>query len=223
MAPEVGMEEPYNELCDVYSFGILVWEMMTLKKPYGDIDICGLISEVWKNDACALRPSPTLEIKGKFLDKGCEKGIFNGLRRRPQRSNVLGTPASLQGLLSLCWSHCLKDRPSMLQVEDRLQQELASLHRKHPELHAGENLRFSHIRRRSTSVFYEALLEDIEDPSSSHSPPHHHKIYNPLKLFRSSHSREDESSEQKNTHHESVSSFADDSKNHVIPAGNETR
>jgi serine/threonine protein kinase len=186
MAPEVGMEEPYNELCDVYSFGILLWEMMTLKKPYGDIGMCGLISEVWTDNASALRPLPSLESTGKFLSKGCGTGFFDSLRRRPKQQqdiHMLGTPASLQDLLNSCWSYELQYRPSMAEVEIRLQRELAALHRKYPELDAGQNLRMVHTRRRSTSVFDEALHEDMVDLSSSTDHYHSHKLYNPLNLF----------------------------------------
>jgi serine/threonine protein kinase len=34
MAPEVALSKPYNEKCDVFSFGILFYEIMTLKPPY---------------------------------------------------------------------------------------------------------------------------------------------------------------------------------------------
>jgi len=36
MAPEVARFEPYNELADVYSCGILLWEILVLEKPYKD-------------------------------------------------------------------------------------------------------------------------------------------------------------------------------------------
>jgi serine/threonine protein kinase len=35
MAPEVAMEERYTEKADVYSFGILLWQVVALKEPYG--------------------------------------------------------------------------------------------------------------------------------------------------------------------------------------------
>jgi len=38
MAPEVARYEPYDELADVYSFGVLLWEMLTLEKPYKNFD-----------------------------------------------------------------------------------------------------------------------------------------------------------------------------------------
>jgi serine/threonine protein kinase len=34
MAPEVANSQPYNETCDVYSFAVLLWEMLALKRPY---------------------------------------------------------------------------------------------------------------------------------------------------------------------------------------------
>ena len=37
MAPEVIRHEPYNERCDVYSFGILAWEMMTYRVPFDEL------------------------------------------------------------------------------------------------------------------------------------------------------------------------------------------
>ena len=34
MAPEVAKEEPYNLSADVYSFGILFWQIMSLEPPF---------------------------------------------------------------------------------------------------------------------------------------------------------------------------------------------
>lgn len=38
MAPEVINRRPYNSKADVYSFSILLWEMLSLSKPYGGMD-----------------------------------------------------------------------------------------------------------------------------------------------------------------------------------------
>jgi tRNA A-37 threonylcarbamoyl transferase component Bud32 len=37
MAPEVLREEQYTEKADVYSFGVLVWELVTLRAPFQDV------------------------------------------------------------------------------------------------------------------------------------------------------------------------------------------
>lgn len=36
MAPEIARREPYNESADVYSFAILLWEMLAMRMPYED-------------------------------------------------------------------------------------------------------------------------------------------------------------------------------------------
>jgi serine/threonine protein kinase len=38
VAPEIFRNEPYDEKVDVYSFGILMWEVLAAKKPYADSD-----------------------------------------------------------------------------------------------------------------------------------------------------------------------------------------
>ncbi|KAL3918212.1 MAG: hypothetical protein SGARI_007523 [Bacillariaceae sp.] len=199
MAPEVGMEEPYNELCDVYSFGVLVWQMMVLKKPYGDTDMLGLISNVWQDNASAVRPSPSLETKGKFMDR---TSFLSGLRRKARENYPLGSPASLQRLLDACWSYKVEERPSMAQVEDRLRDELLAMAGDEPTSNGSSRL-LSHDRRRSTSVFGEEEVEGIEDPSGHNRS--NNMLYNPLNLFRSNHSKAEENS---TLNQESISSFA---------------
>jgi serine/threonine protein kinase len=172
MAPEVGTEEPYNELCDVYSFGVLIWQMMSLSKPYDNISLADLQCDVWKQDPSARRPSPSLVDKGEcFLNKrrfGCG---FQSLllatlkRRRCQESSLSsppstsppipcrGSPASLQALVESCWSYRLVDRPSMQQVERRLKDEILAFETIHGDCKGGEcDRRLSHTRRRSTFV-----------------------------------------------------------------------
>lgn len=34
MAPEVLREDPSNEKSDVFSFGVILWELITLQKPW---------------------------------------------------------------------------------------------------------------------------------------------------------------------------------------------
>ena len=45
MAPEVYRGLPYKETCDTYSFCLLVWEMLTLKKPYDNVGTLGQVTE----------------------------------------------------------------------------------------------------------------------------------------------------------------------------------
>ena len=38
MAPEVADGRPYNHKADIYSFGIILWEVATYKKPFDGMD-----------------------------------------------------------------------------------------------------------------------------------------------------------------------------------------
>jgi serine/threonine protein kinase len=162
MAPEVGMEEPYNELCDVYSFGVLFWEMMTLSKPYGKSDMVDLIENVWKADETAKRPKPSLLEKGQFIFGRGIKGVLNRRKEKKQflrgsTAPTLGSPASLQMLLEGCWSYELEKRPSMSQVEDRLREEVMSFRNFHVEIE--DSRLVLQGRRRSTFVYEEGEQE----------------------------------------------------------------
>jgi serine/threonine protein kinase len=53
MAPEVYLSRSYNEKVDVYSFAIVLWEMVARRQPF-----CGMNSEDFKNEVVlgGLRP-----------------------------------------------------------------------------------------------------------------------------------------------------------------------
>jgi serine/threonine protein kinase len=133
MAPEVGTEEAYNELCDVYSFGIVAWEMMAMTKPYGKIRMVGLLREVWIDDANARRPSPSLVEVGCFMKNRSIRRMFSRRRLRKNSDDLnvaeLGTPASLQSLLEDCWANDIARRPSMLKVLERMELEVVAMKR----------------------------------------------------------------------------------------------
>ncbi|PNX54595.1 serine/threonine-protein kinase CTR1-like protein, partial [Trifolium pratense] len=38
MAPEVIRGEPSNEKCDVFSFGVILWELVTLQQPWRELN-----------------------------------------------------------------------------------------------------------------------------------------------------------------------------------------
>lgn len=38
MAPEVLRDEPSNEKSDVYSFAVILWELMTLQQPWCNLN-----------------------------------------------------------------------------------------------------------------------------------------------------------------------------------------
>jgi serine/threonine protein kinase len=123
MAPEVGMGQPYNELCDVYSFGVLVWEMMALRKPYGTTDMAGMIRDVWNDGPEGKRPSPSLVKTGQFLNVRGWNSLWQRCHGKHQDTKMAGSPVALQTLVVSCWSAALDDRPSMSTIEHQLWEE----------------------------------------------------------------------------------------------------
>jgi len=87
MAPEVINSTKYTEKCDVYSFGIILWEMISRKKPYYDLEVegQGIFLAVYKG----LRPSTLTNVPDglNVLMKSCwdeyakDRPSFNELSR----------------------------------------------------------------------------------------------------------------------------------------------
>ncbi|MQL81518.1 hypothetical protein Taro_013994 [Colocasia esculenta] len=46
MAPEVLRNEPANEKCDVYSFGVILWELATLRMPWSGMNPMQVVGAV---------------------------------------------------------------------------------------------------------------------------------------------------------------------------------
>merc|ERR1712194_145959 len=113
MAPEVGLSQGYGLASDVYSFGILLWEICSLAKPFAEITSVDEFNEKvfeggerpkvegnWPRSAKALirgcwttwpgsRPS-ILEVRsslGKGADGGCYSGDYKK-KKNPLRSNL---------------------------------------------------------------------------------------------------------------------------------------
>lgn len=98
MAPEVGLGQPYNESCDTYSFSVLLWEIMTLDRPFGSISPESLQSQVWGR--CSKRPA---------------------LGGSPIGKKRFSSP--LQILMNRGWSREPNERPKMVHVENILRKE----------------------------------------------------------------------------------------------------
>lgn len=76
MAPEVIQGQEYSEKADVYSFGIILWELATRKPPFRELNGLQVSQEVVKNN---LRPplpkrcpEPFVKLMQRCWDKDCE-------------------------------------------------------------------------------------------------------------------------------------------------------
>ena len=82
MAPECGMYQPYNLSADVYSFSMLLWEIMTLEKPLKDYTYTRLKNEIFIEGE---RPS----IK-KVFNKRIRSLISSGWSQNPTKRPTIG-------------------------------------------------------------------------------------------------------------------------------------
>lgn len=89
MAPEVMMGSPFNEKADVYSFGIVLWEILTFTEPFPHhTNVPGFVKAVAHEGERPIIPP--------------------------------GTPASLQSLMQDCWRPAFDQRPTFIEICDRL-------------------------------------------------------------------------------------------------------
>ena len=87
MAPEF-YEENYTELVDIYSFGMLVLEMVTLEIPYSE---CDSVAKIYKKVSSGVRPQSLNKIKDTEVKAFIEKCLAKP-RARPSAEELLKDP-----------------------------------------------------------------------------------------------------------------------------------
>jgi serine/threonine protein kinase len=92
MAPEVAKECHYDKSVDVYSFGILLWELCSTEKPFF----------------------------GYSSNKHMQKVVLGGERPKMDGQHTSEWPTNLKWLLSRCWSAFPAARPSFTDIKDVL-------------------------------------------------------------------------------------------------------
>lgn len=93
MAPEVAKEISYDLTVDVYSFGILLWELCSMDKPFHAFS------------------------SGKHM----QQVVMGGERPRLDTPSTSWLPMNLQWLLKKCWSAFPVSRPSFEGIKSTLQ------------------------------------------------------------------------------------------------------
>lgn len=162
MAPEVGLHKVYNAKCDVYSFGVLAWQILTLQKPYEGCDITDLKDAVWPAKDAIIGPSDWTNKKVHTQRRNSDTFILG----KPPKSKKLGNffvvgnnvpsskprpiaRAALANMIDRTFRRNINSRPTMKELED--------FFRKECRLMAGESysgqIQMPVSRRRSTYVF----------------------------------------------------------------------
>jgi serine/threonine protein kinase len=89
MANEVALNLHYDQSVDVFSFGILLWEMCTTEKPY----------------------------QGYSNGKHMNLVVLGGERPHMDVGHTMHWPSGLQQLMTRCWSADFHKRPSFVEVK----------------------------------------------------------------------------------------------------------
>lgn len=97
MSPEVANEENYNEKCDVYSFAILVWEMLATKTPFEVYTMTTLRKRVWNGEHT--RP---------FIDSSWPESVSELLEN--SWSKEISTRPSFEQITETLRKECVKAR-----------------------------------------------------------------------------------------------------------------
>ena len=121
MAPEVGLAIGYSLPADVYSFGILLWEICALKKPFGHV-----------------------RSADEFQRTVFEKGI------RPKMTGGRAWPEDLTDLIAGCWSADPGGRPAMSLVKSTLAAHARGLSMREDKDGGRGSMRSSSMFRRFT-------------------------------------------------------------------------
>lgn len=87
MAPEL-YEEDYNELVDVYSFGMCMLEMITLECPYGE---CKNSAQIYKKVLSGVKPLSLGKVKDPDVKQFIEKCLLPATSR-PSAAELLRDP-----------------------------------------------------------------------------------------------------------------------------------
>ncbi|XP_062124719.1 dual specificity protein kinase zak2-like isoform X5 [Drosophila sulfurigaster albostrigata] len=97
MAPEVYVNNEngkYNKMCDIFSFGIIFWEVLSRKKPFYEFN--------------EMQP---VDIKTK---------IINGIRPNISDANINDGSGYIKLIIEKCWDHTSENRPTMKELNDLL-------------------------------------------------------------------------------------------------------
>jgi serine/threonine protein kinase len=136
MAPEVFWGQPYNSMADVYSFAVVLYEMIALNRAFNFV--CDEEKNTKKRAKTA--DEDPAKIEEKFI-----RLVFKE-HKRPDLSR-LRAPPSIKELLPMCWSSNPEYRCDMALTNSTLRKELIMLSK-------GDESRLPDFtKRRSTYIF----------------------------------------------------------------------
>lgn len=162
MAPEM-YEESYNELADIYSFGMCMLEMVTFDYPYSE---CKNAAQIYKKVTTGIKPAALKKVRDREVKKFIEKCLVPANRRLSAREllqdpfldcNNQMVPRPLCRLSQVARP---LSRLSKVHTHKRGDRPVVELHRRHQE----NDFRLQGTKNDNNSV---SLTMRIADPSQA--------------------------------------------------------
>jgi WNK lysine deficient protein kinase len=110
MAPEL-FEQDYNELVDIYSFGLCVLELFTAETPFTE---CTGVAQIYKKVITGVRPDALNRLQESNVKRFIERCLGQPWDR-PSAAQLLHDPFFFE----LDYCSCLLVQPALLAREDQ--------------------------------------------------------------------------------------------------------
>ncbi|KAJ9170238.1 hypothetical protein P3X46_018362 [Hevea brasiliensis] len=94
MAPEL-YDENYNELADIYSFGMCMLEMVTFEYPYSE---CRNSAQIYKKVSSGIKPAALSKVKDQEVKLFIEKCLVSASQRPSAKELLMDPFLALNGL-----------------------------------------------------------------------------------------------------------------------------
>jgi serine/threonine protein kinase len=124
MSPEVASREPYNHKADVYSFGMVLYQISALVVPFDGLAVKNHEKEVIHE---GVRPDVTIPSKTSSVRRTRDFRRHYMKESDRERKNLMLSkrarcvwPEGLNALISECWDDDMRKRPEMREVVERL-------------------------------------------------------------------------------------------------------
>jgi serine/threonine protein kinase len=124
MSPEVALREPYNHKADVYSFGMVLYQISALVAPFHALDMKNHEQIVARE---GLRPDVSIPSKESSVRRTRDfKRHYSNEKSRSKKGLMLSKrarcvwPEALNALIAECWDEDMRKRPEMREVVERL-------------------------------------------------------------------------------------------------------
>eukprot|EP00746_Dinoflagellata_sp_MGD_P025829 gnl/MRDRNA2_/MRDRNA2_160843_c0_seq1.p1 gnl/MRDRNA2_/MRDRNA2_160843_c0~~gnl/MRDRNA2_/MRDRNA2_160843_c0_seq1.p1 ORF type:complete len:436 (-),score=88.01 gnl/MRDRNA2_/MRDRNA2_160843_c0_seq1:6-1313(-) len=99
LAPEICRSQPYGFKADVWSLGVILYELVTLEVPFSAPDVLALVMRI-----CNDKPRPAPTVYSEALRNLLEKLLQKDSAARPTSTEILADPHMQRGL-TLLLSH----------------------------------------------------------------------------------------------------------------------